>query len=292
MNFHLKNSQWQKTFKGATLTPEFNDLTGKPTARKSCEWALPRAASDWNVPSAIEIDAYSLAPDSSGHHPHLAMLRYSVSCTRVPPANGWCPSWLNTAGKVIQAGGATGVAAAAGATPAPTEQGFAAEVKADAVSPALAAAGAIIQTVCSIFGIQSLDKVRKQGLELAVHLGTAPPAGNPEIVYLSNCEANGQKSSEMDYYPNTTQSQNQQPPAASTQVALKQTVIWEGRGVVGTFQDGNHFTSRIITHDGPFGGIAGTGFNDFHSFNCRKDTGRVLYRQSGKTCTSIYYCQP
>jgi hypothetical protein len=119
-----------------------------------------------------------------------------------------------------------------------------------------------------------------------------PPTIDPEIVYLCNCYlSDGQKSSEMNYYPKTSLSQHGERPAATAVVAIDGTVTWEGHPVVGTFPDGNHFTSNITDHNGPVGAVKGSGFNDYHQFTCRQDSGRLLYEDGNKSCFSIYYCQ-
>jgi hypothetical protein len=119
-----------------------------------------------------------------------------------------------------------------------------------------------------------------------------PPTIDPEIVYLCNCYlSDGQKSSEMNYYPKTSLSQHGERPAATAVVATDGTVTWEGHPVVGTFPDGNHFTSNITDHNGPVGAVKGSGFNDYHQFTCRQDSGRLLYEDGNKSCYSIYYCQ-
>ncbi len=119
-----------------------------------------------------------------------------------------------------------------------------------------------------------------------------PPTVDPEIVYLCNCYlSDGQKSSEMNYYPKTSPSQHGERPAATAVVATDGTVTWEGQPVVGTFPDGNHFTSNITDHNGPVGAVKGSGFNDYHQFTCRQDSGRLLYSDGNKSCYSIYYCQ-
>jgi chitinase len=119
-----------------------------------------------------------------------------------------------------------------------------------------------------------------------------PPTLDPEIVYLCNCYlSDGQKSSEMNYYPKTSLSQHGERPAATAVVATDGTVTWEGHPVVGTFPDGNHFTSNITDHNGPVGAVKGSGFNDYHQFTCRQDSGRLLYSDGNKSCYSIYYCQ-
>ncbi len=119
-----------------------------------------------------------------------------------------------------------------------------------------------------------------------------PPTVDPEIVYLCNCYlSDGQKSSEMNYYPKTSLSQHGERPAATAVVATDGTVTWEGQSVVGTFPDGNHFTSNITDHNGPVGAVKGSGFNDYHQFTCRQDSGRLLYSDGNKSCYSIYYCQ-
>jgi len=119
-----------------------------------------------------------------------------------------------------------------------------------------------------------------------------PPTVDTEIVCLCNCYlSDGQKSSEMNYYPKTSASQHGERPAATAVVATKGTVTWEGHQVVGKFADGNHFTSNITDHDGPVGAVKGSGFNDYRQFTCRQDSGRLLYSDGNKSCYSIYYCQ-
>jgi chitinase len=119
-----------------------------------------------------------------------------------------------------------------------------------------------------------------------------PRPTDPEIVYLCNCYlSDGQKSSEMNYYSKTSLSQHGERPAATAVVATDGTVTWEGHPVVGTFPDGNHFTSKITDHNGPDGAVKGSGFNDYHQFTCRQDSGRLLYSDGNKSCYSIYYCQ-
>jgi chitinase len=87
-----------------------------------------------------------------------------------------------------------------------------------------------------------------------------PPTVDPEIVYLCNCYlSDGQKSSEMNYYPKTSLSQHGERPAATAVVATDGTVTWEGHPVVGTFPDGDHFTSNITDHNGPVGAVKGSG---------------------------------
>jgi len=81
----------------------------------------------------------------------------------------------------------------------------------------------------------------------------------------------------MDYYSKTSQSQHGEQPGAIAVVATNGTVTWEGQPVVGTFPDGNHFTSNFTDHNGPVGAVKGSGFNDFHQFTCRQDSGRLLY---------------
>jgi hypothetical protein len=95
----------------------------------------------------------------------------------------------------------------------------------------------------------------------------------------------------MDYYPKTSVSQHGEQPAAIAVVATNGTVTWEGHPVVGTFPDGNHFTSNITDHNDPDGAVKGSGFNDQRQFTCRQDSGRALYSNGNKTCYSIYYCQ-
>ena len=61
-----------------------------------------------------------------------------------------------------------------------------------------------------------------------------PPTVDPEIIYLCNCYlSDGQKSSEMDYYPKTSLSQHGEQPSAIAVVATNGTVTWEGHPVVG-----------------------------------------------------------
>ena len=130
-----------------------------------------------------------------------------------------------------------------------------------------------------------------KGVGQALGAGPPPPL-DPEIVYLCNCSlSDGQKSSEMNYYPKTSLSQHGERPAATAVVATKGTVTWEGHQVVGKFADGNHFTSNITDHDGPVGAVKGSGFNDYRQFTCRQDSGRLLYSDGNKSCYSIYYCQ-
>jgi len=149
-------------------------------------------------------------------------------------------------------------------------------------------------------GVMGWEFALDQGGAWANRIGQAlgagsphpPPTVDPEIVYLCNCySSDGQKSSEMDYYPKTSLSQHGEPPAAIAVVATNGTVTWEGHPVVGTFPDGNHFTSNITDHNGPVGAVKGSGFNDERQFTCRQDSGRLLYSDGNKSCYSIYYCQ-
>src|SRR5262249_18139729 len=127
------------------------------------------------------------------------------------------------------------------------------------------------------------------GIGQALGSVTTPPTVDPEIVYLCNCySSNGEKSSEMNYYPKTSLSQHGERPAATAVVAIDRTVTWEGHPIVGTFPDGNHFTSNITDHNGPIGAIKGSGFNDERQFTCRQDSGHLLYTDGNKSCYSIY----
>jgi hypothetical protein len=118
------------------------------------------------------------------------------------------------------------------------------------------------------------------------------PVGNSEVVYLSNCSSGGQQSSEMNYYSNSGQSKNGERPAATAQVMQNRYITWEGNKVIGTFPDGNHFTSQITDHNGPVDSVKGSGSNNYHAFTCHQDSPYLLYSAGAQTCTRVYYCVP
>ena len=116
-----------------------------------------------------------------------------------------------------------------------------------------------------------------------------PSSENSEIVYLSNCQSSGGKSSEMNYYRRARSSWKDEFPGATATLPAQ---WWEGHSITGVFPDGNQFTSYIHDHDGPYYEVKGYGRNNFHKFVCRKDENRVLYQDGDKICYSVYYCQP
>ncbi|MCJ1397704.1 hypothetical protein MMC11_000900 [Xylographa trunciseda] len=116
-----------------------------------------------------------------------------------------------------------------------------------------------------------------------------------ETNYLVNCYNAAELfyTSEMAYYSNGANSQNGQYPNDICQVDLIGYEKWEGHPVGCTYSDsGVTFTSNIYTfaQSEPNYSLAGTGSNNYHSFNCYKDSGRLLYNSDYTNCYSIYYC--
>jgi len=117
----------------------------------------------------------------------------------------------------------------------------------------------------------------------------SPPNNNKEIVYLSSCGGPNGKTAEMNYYRDASKSGNRQRPDATAQVHLN-SGLWAGQHV-GTFSDGNFFRVNIGTFN-QVGTVNGSGANKHHPFTCRVDSGRVLYTDDRKVCSSTSYCQP
>ena len=119
-----------------------------------------------------------------------------------------------------------------------------------------------------------------------------------DIFYLSNCAG----VSQISYYTDITQSWNGESPTSSVQVSTPGSfIIWEGERVSAAFD--SEFDSFINAD--AFGQPAYTQVGYGHyivntcqpigsgwtTFNCFKDTGRVLYEdpELGE-CDSLYYC--
>lgn len=114
--------------------------------------------------------------------------------------------------------------------------------------------------------------------------------GHEETVTLSNCKnSNGVLSSQMGYYPGSPQFPTEQPTIATIQTGS--TVVWEGNTVIGTFPDGNTFTSHIVSPKGPDQSYAGPANNKQGGFYCYHHAQASIYTDpQGNTCNMIYYC--
>ncbi|ORY02195.1 hypothetical protein BCR34DRAFT_667761 [Clohesyomyces aquaticus] len=131
-------------------------------------------------------------------------------------------------------------------------------------------------------------------MALLASILTAPcstaPTLDGEIMYLCHCGQDS-KYSLMVYYKDYTKSQSgQQPDAISGHGSGW--LQWEGIAWTGTFADGNTFTSSINKDAGGFPALseAGSGVNKYRGFRCYKDTGRLLFVDSGANCVTNYYC--
>ncbi|MCJ1226666.1 hypothetical protein MMC12_003319 [Toensbergia leucococca] len=112
-----------------------------------------------------------------------------------------------------------------------------------------------------------------------------------ETNYLVNCALGGTTYSEMDYYSNGANSQNGQQPDDTCEVDVSGYETWEGHSVSCTYQDsGVTFTSNIYSgaQSQPNYSKAGTGQNNYHSFNCYKDNGRLLFTKGEGVMRSFY----
>jgi hypothetical protein len=144
------------------------------------------------------------------------------------------------------------------------------------------------------------------GLAAQVLSSGIPKRDSTERVFLTNCASTYYNSdgtdvipfSEMLYYSTDMASFNS-GPNAFVKLTSSSYVTWEGASISGMFPDGDVFVSNIAAGAQNFANFdfAGTGYNNYLSFNCYKDDGRVLTRLESPNglvnvaCYSIYYCE-
>lgn len=144
------------------------------------------------------------------------------------------------------------------------------------------------------------------GLAAQVLSGAIPKRDATEVVFLANCaytddfsdETTVTPFSEMQYYSTDAASWNNDPSAIA-KLTSSSYVTWEGATITGTFPDGDVFVSNIAAGAQNLANFefAGTGYNDYRSFNCYKDDGRILTHGESPNglfsvaCYSNYYCE-
>jgi hypothetical protein len=129
---------------------------------------------------------------------------------------------------------------------------------------------------------------------LSASASTIPVKRSGETVYLVNCDIpSAAEYSEVAYYANGADSQNGQLPGDICDIDDTGYITWEGSERSCTFSDsGVTFTSDIASYAQSLAdySYAGPGWNNYGSFNCYKDNGRLLYSSGEAYCYSIYYC--
>jgi hypothetical protein len=95
----------------------------------------------------------------------------------------------------------------------------------------------------------------------------------------------------MNYYPKTSLSQHGERPAATAVVATDGTVTWEGQPVVGTFPDGNQFTSISPITTVLLAPSKDRASTIITSSRAAKIAAACCIANGNKSCYSIYYCQ-
>jgi hypothetical protein len=114
-----------------------------------------------------------------------------------------------------------------------------------------------------------------------------------EIVYLSNCDnpENGYTWSEVEYYPDYTQSWNGEYPPSLSRTQEGSFSQWTTSSVEAVFNDGNYFISQPQNGDAEVGAFSGYGANKYTQFVCYKDSDRLLYTGgAGDFCYTQFYC--
>ncbi|KAJ3062571.1 hypothetical protein HDU98_001554 [Podochytrium sp. JEL0797] len=127
---------------------------------------------------------------------------------------------------------------------------------------------------------------------LAVAASTA--LASQDVVMLSDCSDNYHGDTKwIDWYPTVAASQAGQPGSSSSNGKQD----YQGNEFTIQYSDGNQLTVNVFanTLGNSFGTYSGYAWNNYHSFYCYRDNGRLVYStdyypNGNIKCYAQYYC--